>query len=195
MREVVLPRYFRIAALVTAVLSFTMGYGLVQISGQHTWFAAIWVGLSGCAAAYLVYSRATKRGRRSLAADVAADAVVAGTAIVMLVGVCTSGFAATSVLLYQHGVGTMRGGQPEGTTLGDAAFWYYLWHLASSVPLLEIPKTLNWKLRYSFTDHVHGSFLLAYKLAVIIPLLDLARYIVGRWVRPVGSEDPAAAAG
>jgi hypothetical protein len=136
----------------------------------------------------LVYLRATRGGLEKTVAAVEADALVAGSSIMILVGIATGGFAGASVLLYDQGVGALTGGQPEGTALASAIYWYYLWHLASSVPLLEIPSTLNWELRYTFTDHVHGALLLTYKLVVIVPLLGLAAYVLARWIRPIADE-------
>jgi hypothetical protein len=156
-----------------------------------------WLGLLAVASVFtagggLVYMRVTKGGLEQTVSAVEADALVAGSSIVILVGIATGGFAGTSVLLYDQGVGALSGGHPEETALATAVYWYYLWHLASSVPLLEIPSTLNWELRYTFTDHVHGALLLMYKLVVIVPLLGLAAYVLARWIRPIaeGTEAP-----
>jgi hypothetical protein len=136
----------------------------------------------------LVYLRVTRGGLEKTVAAVETDALVAGSSIVILVGIATGGFAGTSVLLYDQGVGALSGGRPEGPALAAAIYWYYLWHLAASVPLLEIPSTLNWELRYTFIDHVHGALLLTYKLVVIVPLLGLAAYVLARLIRPIADE-------
>lgn len=182
----------RLWNLVAAVLSLAFGYGAAQLSVSSPWLGLLAVATVFTAGGRLVYLRVTKRALEEIVAAVEADRLVAGSSIVILVGIATGGFAGTSVLLYDQGVGALSGGQPEGTALATAIYWYYLWHLASSVPLLEIPSTLNWELRYTFTDHVHGALLLAYKVVVIVPLLSLAAYVVARWIRPIadGTELP-----
>jgi len=53
-------------------------------------------------------------------------------------------------------------------------FGFYLENLCQLIPLLEIPKTLNWNLTY-FVDAGGGTMLLCYKLFVAIPIIQAVR--------------------
>ena len=65
-----------------------------------------------------------------------------------------------------------------------AAFGYYAWHLLDAIPLLDVPKTLNWKAPTSLTDHFGGAILLFFKLVVIIPIVRFVLGLVKIWQKP-----------
>jgi hypothetical protein len=60
---------------------------------------------------------------------------------------------------------------------------YYAWHLADALPLLEVPKTMNWARPLTYDDHGAGVLLLAYKLLVILPIAALIAALLDRWRR------------
>jgi hypothetical protein len=94
-----------------------------------------------------------------------------------IVAICTGleAFAGLSTLLWQHGV--IRPSMP-----GSPALWrcegHYLWNVLGSVPLLAAPQVLGWRDPQPFADHLSGVLLLAFKIAIIAPLvrLGLAAY-------------------
>jgi hypothetical protein len=53
------------------------------------------------------------------------------------------------------------------------ALVYYVWSLLDGIPVLEVPQTLNWEPAITFTDHMSGALLRAYKLFVIVPIVSL----------------------
>jgi hypothetical protein len=57
---------------------------------------------------------------------------------------------------------------------------YYLWNFVDAIPVLEVPKTLNWAEPVTFTDHASGAMLLAYKILIVIPFVAL---ITALWRR------------
>lgn len=89
----------------------------------------------------------------------------------LAISVCVEAFAGITTLLWHHGVIA-----PEANT--GASLWagehFYLWQLADSIPLLNIPSTLGWTNPLSMSDGVSGGVLLAFKIIVIAPLIRLA---------------------
>jgi hypothetical protein len=96
------------------------------------------------------------------------------------VSVGTAGFASLSTGLYNLGVGSAKGGPLHGRHVADAAYVYYLWHLADTVPLLKVPDTLNWELKHPFTDSIHGSLAVVYSVLVVLPLIYGATKVIVR---------------
>ena len=48
---------------------------------------------------------------------------------------------------------------------------FYLWHFLESIPGLKIPETLLWNVPFKYKDGFSGLLLLAFKLAVILPVI------------------------
>lgn len=86
--------------------------------------------------------------------------------------ICVSleSLAGLSTLLWLHGMS-------RSATLATPSLWraegHYLWHLVDSVPLLSVPRTLGWRDPKPFTDYTSGALLLAFKVAIIAPLIRL----------------------
>ncbi len=107
---------------------------------------------------------------------------LAGLLLVILM-FATLGFAGLSELLYLHGIAT------TDRALADPLFAsqvFYVWSFLNAIPVLEIPQTLRWELHFEFTDHVNPVLLLAYKIAVIAPVIATARlaWSARRVIRP-----------
>jgi hypothetical protein len=89
-----------------------------------------------------------------------------------IVAICAGleSFAGLSTLLWQHGV--IRPSVP-----GSPSLWrcegHYLWNVLGSVPLLAVSQTLGWRDPQPFADHISGTLLLAFKIAIIAPLVHL----------------------
>ena len=82
-------------------------------------------------------------------------------------------------------------GRALNDPVGDS-FAYYVWNFLNAIPVLEIPKTLGWELRFRFIDHVNPVLLLLYKVALIGPMIA-AGTLVWQDVRRLRSrtKDPA----
>jgi hypothetical protein len=107
----------------------------------------------------------------------------------LIVIVPTVGFATlTAFGIHQHLLG-LEGDHPRTKGLSFAAFTTYLWHLAHAVPFLDIPDTLKWKASLAFREWDGGNLLiLAYKVALIVPLLQLFTLLLKRFF----ADQPAA---
>jgi hypothetical protein len=79
-------------------------------------------------------------------------------------------FAGTTMLLWGHGL--LSSAAPLTPALPTAER-YYIWQVANTVPVLDIPTTLGWKSPVMFTDHWSGVLLLTFKLFVLLPLIGL----------------------
>jgi hypothetical protein len=62
----------------------------------------------------------------------------------------------------------------EDLTVGSLSA-YYVWHLVEAIPAVEIPKTLNWEVPYTFKDSLSGALMLIYKLLVILPIVAILK--------------------
>jgi hypothetical protein len=106
------------------------------------------------------------------------------TAFTVLLDACrslfmlTAMFAALSAVLHSHGWLTAKPSGNEGSVW--TALAYYGWNFLDSVPVLEVPKTLNWSLATTFTDHASGALLLTYKLLVIVPVVGVVVELLQR---------------
>jgi hypothetical protein len=69
----------------------------------------------------------------------------------------------------------------------------FAWNLLDAIPFLDIPKTVHWKLSYTFDDLGTGAFFMLYKILVILPLLGLVAQLLE--ARRKGGESRAGAAG
>jgi hypothetical protein len=96
---------------------------------------------------------------------------LAGVSLATIAGICVVAFAGVTWALWDSG--TLHG-------TGPPTFWrveeLYLWNLADAVPLLGIPQSLRWGQPVIFDDHASGALVLAFKIAVILPLL---RAVIG----------------
>ena len=95
----------------------------------------------------------------------------------LICAVATAGFASLSALLVVRGVIPTAGKPLPALDPASAMFSYYAWHLLDSVPVLDITNTLRWAEPYQFTDRWSSSLLLAYKLLVILPFLQIAALV------------------
>ena len=101
--------------------------------------------------------------------------------IAMIVIVPTVGFATVTAFGVHHHIFRLIGTHSETPGLSFAAFETYLWHLAHAVPMLDIPQTLKWNAPLDFQEWYGGNLLiLLYKVALIVPLLQLLSLLIGR---------------
>jgi hypothetical protein len=97
--------------------------------------------------------------------------VVASLVSSIAIAVCTEAFAGMTTLLWDAGVVDARAGVA-------AALWpaerHYLWQLANGIPLLGATDTVGWKDPDLFRDAWSGGLLLAFKVLLILPLVQIA---------------------
>ena len=101
------------------------------------------------------------------------------TALIVIVP--TVGFATLTAFGVRHHMFALAGGHARADDLSFAAFNTYLWNLAHAVPFLDIPDTLKWKASLDFREWYGGNLLLLlYKVALIVPLLQLFTLLLRR---------------
>jgi len=72
-------------------------------------------------------------------------------------------------------------GKVSSEAASRAASGYVAWHVLDLVPVLDVPKTLNWKLEHSFEkNYAVGAVLLALKIFIVVPILGAAATL-WRW--------------
>jgi hypothetical protein len=96
--------------------------------------------------------------------------ILATVVSVVTIFVGLEAFAGLGTLLWQRGV--IRSATSNAPSLWRAE-GHYLWNLLNSVPLLAVPKTMGWRDPQPFLDHISGALLLAFKIALIGPLVRL----------------------
>jgi hypothetical protein len=89
-------------------------------------------------------------------------------------------FAVLTAALRVEGMIAAKPQAATGSFIG-ISLGYYAWHLLDAVPALDIPKTLNWEAPMKLTGHGGGALLLAFKLAVIIPIAQLIVALIAGW--------------
>jgi hypothetical protein len=98
----------------------------------------------------------------------------------------TGGFAIVSGFLYLRGLGTTTPEHALTDPVNDC--WaYYIWGFVNAIPVLDIPQTLGWEMRFRFTDHINPVLLLFYKLVLIGPMIATGKLI---WQDVRRREDP-----
>jgi hypothetical protein len=88
-------------------------------------------------------------------------------------------FAGATALLFKHGALELRGSKLDEETIFGSAADFYLWHLLDAVPFVDIPGTLRWEARFTYSDDdsVTGALLLAFKVMVLLPLISAVRLV------------------
>jgi hypothetical protein len=97
-----------------------------------------------------------------------------------VLGLLFGSFAALLALLASRGWVVEISGKNDIDETGAyfATLQYLVWTALDVVPLLEIPKTLNWeKLSHPITDPLSGFLLLGFKLLLIIPVTKFVVFL------------------
>jgi hypothetical protein len=118
-------------------------------------------------------------GRRRPGSDGRRRNVLGVESLLTFVALVLSAFTGLLVFLATHHVGVSLSGGPASTDeIKRATSAYIAWHSLDLVPLLDVPRTLNWSLTRTYTDHWSGVLLLALKLFIIVPVLGTARLLL-----------------
>ena len=86
-------------------------------------------------------------------------------------------FTSLTALLVEEGVVDLTPDPASGEAL-DAAFEFYLWQLANTLPLVDIPGNLGWEKPAELEDGLGGLLVVLFTGFVIFPLIQLARLIL-----------------
>jgi hypothetical protein len=157
------------AAVTTVVVVFLHWIQAVGLSSDNAFLAALPVGVAATVAmvCWALLLRLFWQALRDPNQSRYALRVVLS---IVMICVSLEAFAGLSTLLWQRGL-------IQSATSGPASLWraegHYIWHLVSSVPLLSVPQTLDWRDPQPFVDHISGVLLLTFKFAIIAPLVRL----------------------
>jgi hypothetical protein len=94
-----------------------------------------------------------------------------------LAGFAAVSFTSLTALLYQRGLVGISPA-PAQDRVFDASFEFYLWHLANTLPLVDIPGNLGWQKPVELHGGLGGLLVIVFTGFVIFPLIQLARLIV-----------------
>jgi hypothetical protein len=100
------------------------------------------------------------------------------TALVVIVP--TVGFATVTTCCVRHHWLWLQGTDPQDASVPFRSFSTYVRSLADAIPFLDVSQTLGWKAGLSFRDWQGKLLLLTYKIALIVPLLQLATLVLKR---------------
>jgi hypothetical protein len=82
----------------------------------------------------------------------------------------------TALLLDEGLVGVTP--EPTADLVLDTTFEFYMWQLASTLPLVDVPGNLDWGKPFEFDDRLGGLLVILFTGFVIFPLIQLARLIL-----------------
>ena len=94
-----------------------------------------------------------------------------------LAGFAAVSFTSLTALLYQRGLIGISPA-PADDRLLDDTFSFYLWHMANTVPLVDIPGNLGWQKPLQLHGGLGGLLVIGFTGFVIFPLIQLARLVV-----------------
>lgn len=80
-------------------------------------------------------------------------------------------FGSLTALLYQRGVASIAGSGVTHDTIMAKGLDFYMWQLADTIPVLEIPETARMSAPYTYRDHWTGTLVVIFKAFVILPLI------------------------
>ena len=108
------------------------------------------------------------------------------------VALLTEVFVVVAAMFFAFGIFDLPAEVERGAVVSQLEA-NFVWSFLDAVPLLDIPKTVHWKLSYAFDDLGTGAFFMLYKVLVILPMLGLVAQLLQ--ARKKGAESRAVAAG
>jgi hypothetical protein len=94
-----------------------------------------------------------------------------------LAGFAAVSFTSLTGLLYQQGLVGISAA-PAHDRVFDVTFEFYLWHIANTLPLVDLPGNLGWQKPFEFEGALGGLLVVGFTGFVIFPLIHLARLIL-----------------
>jgi hypothetical protein len=92
----------------------------------------------------------------------------------------TAGFAAMAAVLVDADLIGYRGVSGSDSYIAFRTFETFVWSFADAVPFLKVPETLNWTPRLTLTTSSGGALLLAYKVMLLFPVVQLITVALAR---------------
>ncbi|HEX5780592.1 MAG TPA: hypothetical protein VFX80_01660 [Solirubrobacteraceae bacterium] len=86
-------------------------------------------------------------------------------------------FTGLTLLLHDEGLVGITPDPADDRAL-DETMTFYVWHLANTLPLVDIPGNLDWEKPFEFDDRLGGLLVVLFTGFVIFPLIQLARLIL-----------------
>jgi hypothetical protein len=86
-------------------------------------------------------------------------------------------FTSLTALLHQQGLVGISSA-PAQDRVVDASFTFYLWHIANTLPLVDIPGNLGWEKPFEFEGALAGLLVIGFTGFVILPLIQIVRLIL-----------------
>jgi hypothetical protein len=86
-------------------------------------------------------------------------------------------FTSLTALLHEEGLVGITP-DPSADLVLDETFSFYMWQLANTLPLVDIPGNLDWEKPFEFDDRLGGLLVILFTGFVIFPLIQLARLIL-----------------
>ena len=94
-----------------------------------------------------------------------------------LAGFAVVAFTAGTALLFERGLIGITPAPARDEVL-DQALVFYVWHIANTVPLVDIPGNLEWAKPFEFDGPLGGLLVIVFTGFVIFPLIQLARLVL-----------------
>lgn len=94
-----------------------------------------------------------------------------------VMGFAVVSFTSLTALLYQRGLVGINPA-PAHDRVFDVTFDFYLWHIANTMPLVDIPGNLGWQKPLELHGGLGGLLVIGFTGFVIFPLIQLARLIL-----------------
>jgi hypothetical protein len=94
-----------------------------------------------------------------------------------LAGFAAVSFTSLTALLYQHALVGISPAPSDDRVL-DVTFSFYLWHMANTVPLVDIPGNLGWQKPLELHGGLGGLLVIGFTGFVIFPLIQFARLVL-----------------
>jgi hypothetical protein len=134
--------------------------------------------LLGSGAAYLLALRPTRGRVLGVIREWSREDLAFWGVLVLILP--TAGFAAiASVLVHAELIG-YRGISGSDSYIAFRTFETFVWSFADAIPFLKVPETLNWTPHLKLTTASGGALLLAYKVMLLLPVVQLITLALAR---------------
>jgi hypothetical protein len=145
-----------------------------------TWLAVVVLCVSAVALGFAMYPLFAERRRKVFFRWIARNGVL-GWLGPVLAGIlaflfATSVFALLTLLLLDAGLVHLSVPGCANCHIGtDRVMAFYIWGFVDAIPLLNLPESLHWNVPLTYSGALMGWLVLAFKVAVIIPLIQAIR--------------------
>lgn len=169
------PPLFGLLALIATDIVLSGGSTVVQVL-----FVAVLVVLAAvaCVLTYLLALRPTRDRMLSVVRRWSREDLAWWGEMVVVVPMVA--FAAVTAWLVRRKLIGFEGVEASEWGLSFKTLEVFAWSLADAVPILNAPETLMWTPQLKLTTMTGGALVLAYKLVLILPLVQLVAIALAR---------------